>query len=108
MVQPPTSADKNAFRNNLNHCLNTSTKIPSFDRVFQEVTQVEGKLTTGTSATNPITINHIQPGTPSNIPTTNSTENPKSLSTTALTNALSFQGVAPTPTQMAKKVLKCN
>jgi hypothetical protein len=35
-------------------------------------------------------------------------EQPKPLSTTALANALSFQGVAPTPLQMAKKGSKCN
>ncbi|PLW23244.1 hypothetical protein PCASD_09248 [Puccinia coronata f. sp. avenae] len=31
IVKPPVLADKNAFRNNLNHRLNTSADIPSFD-----------------------------------------------------------------------------
>jgi hypothetical protein len=111
VVQAPISANKNAFRNNLNHRLNTSTEIPSFDRVCQEVTQVEGELTTGASSTNPITINRIQPRPPSNNTPANKgkrPENSKPLTTTALANALSFQGVAPTPTQMAEKGSKCN
>ncbi|PLW40517.1 hypothetical protein PCASD_08858 [Puccinia coronata f. sp. avenae] len=33
IIKPPTSSDENAFRNNLNHRLNTLTETPSFDRV---------------------------------------------------------------------------
>jgi hypothetical protein len=99
VVQAPISANKNAFRNNLNHRLN------------KEITQVEGELTTGASSTNPITINHVQPRPSGNNPPANNgkhPENPRPLSTAALANALLFQGVAPTPTQMAKKGSKCN
>jgi X-X-X-Leu-X-X-Gly heptad repeat protein len=60
IVKPPVLADKNTFRNNLNHRLNTSADIPSFNRVCQEITQVEGELVAG-SLSKPISINCIQP-----------------------------------------------
>jgi hypothetical protein len=51
IVKPPVSADENAFRNNLNHWYNTSADVPSFDRVCQEITQVECQLATMTEPT---------------------------------------------------------
>jgi hypothetical protein len=111
IVKPPISANKNSFQNNLNHRLNTSTNIPSFNRMCQEITQVEGKLTTGTLPSNPISINCAQPRPPNTNPSNQKgkhPKNPKPLSMTASANALSFQGVAPTPTQMADKGSKFN
>ncbi|PLW44938.1 hypothetical protein PCANC_13494 [Puccinia coronata f. sp. avenae] len=62
IVKPPILANKNSFQNNLNHRLNTSLNILSFNRMCKEITQVEGELTTGTLPSNPISINCTQPG----------------------------------------------
>ncbi|POV95959.1 hypothetical protein PSTT_15929 [Puccinia striiformis] len=59
VILPPLDVDENAFRNNLNHRLNTATTTPLLDQVCQEITQVEGELNTGTS-NNPILINRLQ------------------------------------------------
>ncbi|PLW19705.1 hypothetical protein PCASD_13171 [Puccinia coronata f. sp. avenae] len=61
IVKPPSNVDKHTFRNNLNHRLNTLTETPTFDRVCQELTQIEGELMSGSSSKNPIMINHTQP-----------------------------------------------
>ncbi|PLW50849.1 hypothetical protein PCASD_01135 [Puccinia coronata f. sp. avenae] len=113
IVKPPVSADENTFRNNLNHRLNTSVNIPSFDRVCQEITQVKGKLIAGSSSSNPITINRLQqkPTNNSNNQKGKQSENQPNQpqpAGRAITNALAFQGIAPTPSQMAEKGSKCN
>ncbi|PLW46090.1 hypothetical protein PCANC_11568 [Puccinia coronata f. sp. avenae] len=97
IVKPPTSADKNAFQNNLAHHLNTLSETPSFDRVCQEITQVKGELVSGSSANNPILVNRAQPVPPNSHP---------NQPTSRPTN--SFGGTPPNPTQMAEKGSTCN
>ncbi|PLW27547.1 hypothetical protein PCASD_23419 [Puccinia coronata f. sp. avenae] len=63
----------------------------------------------GSSPNNPILINRVQPkSTTTSNQKGKRPDSQKPLSTTALANALSFQGIAPTPTQMANKGSKCN
>jgi hypothetical protein len=106
-VQPPTSSDVNAFRNNLNHRLNTLTTTPSFDRICQEITQVEGELSAGRSPSNPIAINQAQIRNQQNGKRTNNQPRTQNFGIKSLFNALAFQGLAPTPTQMADKGSSC-
>jgi hypothetical protein len=84
-----------------------------FDRVCQEITQIKGELTSGSSHNNPILINQIQPR-----PTNNQSNQrgkqpqtqakPQTFGTKALSNALAYQGTSPTPTQMAERGSNCN
>ncbi|KNZ52640.1 hypothetical protein VP01_3497g2 [Puccinia sorghi] len=114
VIKPPLNVDENAFRNNLNHQLNTTGESLSLDRVCQEITQVEGELLSG-SVDNPIVINRLQrqtgrghlqhqqkgkrPETPGK---------PSTFGTKALASALAFKGSRLSSSLMAKKGSDCN
>ncbi|KAI9621185.1 hypothetical protein H4Q26_013385 [Puccinia striiformis f. sp. tritici PST-130] len=97
VILPPLDVDENAFRNNLNHRLNTATTTPLLDQVCQEITQVEGELNTGTS-NNPILINRKRNEKPPR-PT---------FGAKALANALQFKGVQPTAKDFAENGNVCS
>jgi hypothetical protein len=67
---------------------------------------VEGKLYTGLSKDNPVVINFLQPNNHGNQPTDQT--KPPAFGSKSLSNALKFQGTAPTPAQMADKGSTCN
>ncbi|PLW08123.1 hypothetical protein PCANC_27638 [Puccinia coronata f. sp. avenae] len=103
IVKPPALVDENAFRNNLAHRLNNLPETPSFNRVCQEITQVEGELMPGSSSTNPILVNHAQP---MSNPSANRGRRPNQPASRPA--ATPFNGTPPTPAQMAEKGSNCN
>jgi hypothetical protein len=103
IVKPPALVNKNSFRNNLAHRLNTLTETPSFDQVCQEITQVKGELSLGSSASNPVLVNRAQPVPPASNTRGKRPDQPNTRVTTHL-----FGGTLPMPTQMAEKGSNCN
>ncbi|KNZ62276.1 hypothetical protein VP01_1291g2 [Puccinia sorghi] len=103
---PPTPVESRLFR------LTKAKDTPH--RVCQEITQVEGKLMSG-SADNPVVINQIQHQTGrgqfQHISKGKRPENPgKTLTfgTKALASALAFKGRKPSSSLMAKRGSDCN
>ncbi|KAI7945875.1 hypothetical protein MJO29_012263 [Puccinia striiformis f. sp. tritici] len=107
VILPPLDVDENAFRNNLNHRLNTATTTPLLDQVCQEITQVEGELNTGTS-NNPILINRLQTNDRSQKGKRNEKPPRPTFGAKALANALQFKGVQPTAKDFAENGNVCS
>ncbi|KAI7938875.1 hypothetical protein MJO28_014454 [Puccinia striiformis f. sp. tritici] len=106
VIKPPLDVDEHAFRNNLNHRLNTAATTPLLDQVCQEITQVEGELSTGTSS-NPILINRLQATERSQKGKRNEKTSRPTFGAKAVANALQFKGVQPTARDFAENGNTC-
>ncbi|POW12527.1 hypothetical protein PSHT_08069 [Puccinia striiformis] len=106
VIKPPLDVDEHAFRNNLNHRLNTAATTPLLDQVCQEITQVEGELSTGTSS-NPILINRMQAADRSQKGKRPEQSSRPTFGAKAVANALQFRGVQPTAKDMAENGNVC-
>ncbi|KAI7944398.1 hypothetical protein MJO28_010093 [Puccinia striiformis f. sp. tritici] len=106
VIKPPLDVDEHAFRNNLNHRLNTAATTPLLDQVCQEITQVEGELSTGTLS-NPILINRMQAADRSQKGKRPEQSSRPTFGAKAVANALQFRGVQPTAKDMAENGNVC-